>query len=57
MTSASPLGPAEPILFLKAADTVVGPDDTVLIPRGSVKTDWEAELPRSRFTTPSRQTL
>ncbi|MFF1559306.1 fumarylacetoacetate hydrolase family protein [Streptomyces sp. NPDC058279] len=36
--------PAEPILFLKAPDTVVGPDDTVLIPRGSVKTDWEAEL-------------
>ncbi|MER6444662.1 2-hydroxyhepta-2,4-diene-1,7-dioate isomerase [Streptomyces venezuelae] len=36
--------PTEPILFLKAPDTVVGPDDTVLIPRGSVKTDWEAEL-------------
>ncbi|MGG8406671.1 fumarylacetoacetate hydrolase family protein [Streptomyces sp. 12297] len=36
--------PAEPIMFLKAPDTVVGPDDTVLIPRGSVKTDWEAEL-------------
>ncbi|MGW6985188.1 fumarylacetoacetate hydrolase family protein [Streptomyces sp. NPDC054932] len=36
--------PAEPILFLKAPDTVGGPDDTVLIPRGSVKTDWEAEL-------------
>ncbi|MBT2449376.1 fumarylacetoacetate hydrolase family protein [Streptomyces sp. ISL-43] len=36
--------PAEPILFLKASDTVVGPDETVLIPRGSVKTDWEAEL-------------
>ncbi|AWZ09742.1 MULTISPECIES: fumarylacetoacetate hydrolase family protein [unclassified Streptomyces] len=36
--------PAEPILFLKASDTVVGPDDTVLVPRGSVKTDWEAEL-------------
>ncbi|MBT2402638.1 MULTISPECIES: fumarylacetoacetate hydrolase family protein [unclassified Streptomyces] len=36
--------PAEPIVFLKAPDTVVGPDDTVLIPRGSVKTDWEAEL-------------
>lgn len=36
--------PAEPILFLKASDTVVGPDDTVLIPRESVKTDWEAEL-------------
>nr|WP_237694876.1 fumarylacetoacetate hydrolase family protein [Streptomyces sp. SID5468] len=36
--------PAEPIVFLKAADTVVGPEDPVLIPRGSVKTDWEAEL-------------
>lgn len=36
--------PAEPILFLKASDTVVGPDDTVLIPRESIKTDWEAEL-------------
>ncbi|MEU7229612.1 fumarylacetoacetate hydrolase family protein [Streptomyces chrestomyceticus] len=36
--------PAEPIVFIKAPDTVVGPDDTVLVPRGSVKTDWEAEL-------------
>ncbi|MGV4923556.1 fumarylacetoacetate hydrolase family protein [Streptomyces sp. BHT-5-2] len=36
--------PAEPIVFLKAPDTVVGPDDDVLIPRGSVKTDWEVEL-------------
>ncbi|MCS0634633.1 fumarylacetoacetate hydrolase family protein [Streptomyces sp. LP05-1] len=36
--------PSEPVLFLKAADTVVGPDDTVLVPRGSRKTDWEAEL-------------
>ncbi|GAB2593590.1 fumarylacetoacetate hydrolase family protein [Streptomyces capparidis] len=36
--------PAEPILFLKAPDTVVGPDDTVLVPRGSAKTDWEVEL-------------
>ncbi|MFI7306310.1 fumarylacetoacetate hydrolase family protein [Micromonospora aurantiaca] len=36
--------PAEPILFLKAPNTVVGPDDQVLIPRGSVKTDWEVEL-------------
>jgi 2-keto-4-pentenoate hydratase/2-oxohepta-3-ene-1,7-dioic acid hydratase in catechol pathway len=36
--------PAEPILFMKAPDTVVGPDDTVLVPRGSVKTDWEVEL-------------
>ncbi|MEV4916571.1 fumarylacetoacetate hydrolase family protein [Streptomyces tirandamycinicus] len=36
--------PAEPVVFLKAADTVVGPDDTVLVPRGSEKTDWEVEL-------------
>ncbi|MFE3072281.1 fumarylacetoacetate hydrolase family protein [Streptomyces sp. NPDC059247] len=36
--------PAEPVVFLKASDTVVGPDDTVLVPRGSVKTDWEVEL-------------
>jgi 2-keto-4-pentenoate hydratase/2-oxohepta-3-ene-1,7-dioic acid hydratase in catechol pathway len=36
--------PAEPIIFMKAPDTVVGPDDTVLIPRGSTKTDWEVEL-------------
>ncbi|WP_330477773.1 fumarylacetoacetate hydrolase family protein [Streptomyces platensis] len=41
-TGAAP--PAEPILFMKAPDTVVGPDDTVLVPRDSVKTDWEVEL-------------
>ena len=36
--------PAEPVVFMKAPDTVVGPDDEVLVPRGSVKTDWEVEL-------------
>ncbi|MEU7136825.1 fumarylacetoacetate hydrolase family protein [Streptomyces sp. NPDC046261] len=36
--------PAEPVVFMKAPDTVVGPDDTVLVPRGSEKTDWEVEL-------------
>jgi 2-keto-4-pentenoate hydratase/2-oxohepta-3-ene-1,7-dioic acid hydratase in catechol pathway len=41
-TGATP--PAEPVIFFKAADTVVGPDDTVLVPRKSVKTDWEVEL-------------
>lgn len=41
-TGAEP--PAEPVIFFKAADTVVGPHDTVLVPRGSVKTDWEVEL-------------
>ncbi|MDI3386930.1 fumarylacetoacetate hydrolase family protein [Streptomyces sp. B-S-A8] len=36
--------PGEPIVFFKAADTVVGPNDTVLVPRKSEKTDWEVEL-------------
>lgn len=36
--------PAEPIVFMKDPSTVVGPDDTVLVPRGSEKTDWEVEL-------------
>ncbi|MCU7822860.1 fumarylacetoacetate hydrolase family protein [Kitasatospora sp. DSM 101779] len=36
--------PAEPVVFLKPSNTVVGPNDTVLIPRGSEKTDYEAEL-------------
>jgi 2-keto-4-pentenoate hydratase/2-oxohepta-3-ene-1,7-dioic acid hydratase in catechol pathway len=36
--------PAEPIILLKGTDTVVGPFDDILIPRGSVKTDWEVEL-------------
>jgi 2-keto-4-pentenoate hydratase/2-oxohepta-3-ene-1,7-dioic acid hydratase in catechol pathway len=36
--------PTEPVLFLKAADTLTGPYDDVLIPRGSAKTDWEVEL-------------
>jgi 2,4-diketo-3-deoxy-L-fuconate hydrolase len=36
--------PAEPILFNKAPSCIVGPDDTVLIPRGAQKTDWEIEL-------------
>ncbi|NYF16603.1 2-keto-4-pentenoate hydratase/2-oxohepta-3-ene-1,7-dioic acid hydratase in catechol pathway [Microbacterium sp. AK009] len=36
--------PREPVIFLKAGDTVVGPNDPVLIPRGSSKTDWEVEL-------------
>ncbi len=36
--------PPEPVLFLKGGDTVIGPDDEVLVPRGSTKTDWEVEL-------------
>lgn len=36
--------PKEPILFLKAVSSLNGPDDDIVIPRGSVKTDWEVEL-------------
>lgn len=36
--------PVEPIVFLKGANTVVGPYDNILIPRKSIKTDWEVEL-------------
>jgi 2,4-didehydro-3-deoxy-L-rhamnonate hydrolase len=36
--------PTEPVLFLKATNTVVGPFDDILIPRNSNKTDWEVEL-------------
>jgi len=36
--------PAHPILFMKATSAVGGPNDTVMIPRGSTQTDWEVEL-------------
>jgi 2-keto-4-pentenoate hydratase/2-oxohepta-3-ene-1,7-dioic acid hydratase in catechol pathway len=36
--------PERPVVFMKDPATVVGPYDDVLIPRGSVKTDWEVEL-------------
>jgi 2-keto-4-pentenoate hydratase/2-oxohepta-3-ene-1,7-dioic acid hydratase in catechol pathway len=36
--------PEEPILFTKATSAVCGPDDTIIMPRGSIKTDWEVEL-------------
>ena len=36
--------PEEPILFMKATSSIVGPNDTVVIPKKSVKTDWEVEL-------------
>jgi 2-keto-4-pentenoate hydratase/2-oxohepta-3-ene-1,7-dioic acid hydratase in catechol pathway len=36
--------PSEPVVFMKATSAIVGPDDDVLIPRGSEKTDWEVEL-------------
>ncbi len=36
--------PAEPIIFNKAPSCIVGPNDDVVIPKGSKKTDWEVEL-------------
>jgi len=36
--------PAEPVLFMKATSAICGPNDDVIIPRGSEKTDWEVEL-------------
>lgn len=36
--------PAEPIVFLKATSALNGPNDAVMLPRGSEKTDWEVEL-------------
>lgn len=36
--------PKEPIIFFKSTSSLVGPNDDVMIPRGSEKTDWEVEL-------------
>ena len=36
--------PAEPVVFMKATTALCGPNDDVVLPRGSVKTDWEVEL-------------
>ncbi len=36
--------PKEPVIFMKATSCIVGPNDNVVLPRGSMKTDWEVEL-------------
>ncbi|MFZ4382477.1 MAG: fumarylacetoacetate hydrolase family protein [Sandarakinorhabdus sp.] len=36
--------PTEPIIFMKATSSIIGPDDDVLLPPASVKSDWEVEL-------------
>jgi len=41
-TNATP--PKEPIIFMKATTSLAGPDDALMLPRGSEKTDWEVEL-------------
>jgi 2,4-didehydro-3-deoxy-L-rhamnonate hydrolase len=41
-TGATP--PPEPVIFLKSTTALCGPNDDIIIPKGSVKTDWEVEL-------------
>lgn len=36
--------PVEPVVFMKATSSICGPEDKIVIPRGSKKTDWEVEL-------------
>lgn len=36
--------PTEPIIFFKSTTSMIGPDDEIIIPKGSTKTDWEVEL-------------
>lgn len=48
--------PAEPIIFMKATSCIQGPNDPVMLPKGSVKSDWEVELgvvmgSRARYVT------
>ena len=48
--------PKEPIVFMKATTCILGPNDPVMLPKGSVKSDWEVELgivigTRARYVT------
>ncbi len=48
--------PKEPVVFMKATSCIQGPNDNVMLPKGSVKTDWEVELgivigTRARYVT------
>jgi len=36
--------PTEPVLFMKATSCITGPNDNIMLPKGSLKTDWEVEL-------------
>lgn len=36
--------PPEPVIFMKATSAICGPNDAIILPRGSTKTDWEVEL-------------
>jgi 2,4-diketo-3-deoxy-L-fuconate hydrolase len=54
--------PAQPVVFFKHPNTVVGPFDDVLVPRGAVKVDWEVELGvvigrRARYLASAQEAL
>ncbi len=54
--------PEEPIIFFKASSALCGPDDDLVLPRGSLKTDWEVELAivigrRARSVSPEQAPL
>ncbi|MCL4106450.1 UNVERIFIED_CONTAM: hypothetical protein GTU68_030408 [Idotea baltica] len=36
--------PTEPVIFFKATSSIIGPNDSVMLPKGSLKSDWEVEL-------------
>ncbi|MCV2881439.1 fumarylacetoacetate hydrolase family protein [Actibacterium sp. XHP0104] len=51
--------PSEPIVFMKATSALCGPNDPIILPRGSQKTDWEVELAvvigrRCKYVTPAQ---
>ena len=51
--------PPEPIIFMKATSAICGPNDPIIIPRDSVKTDWEVELAviigtRAKYVSPGQ---
>ncbi len=41
-TNATP--PSEPVIFMKSTTAIIGPNDDIIIPKNSTKTDWEVEL-------------
>ncbi len=54
--------PKEPILFMKATSAICGPQDTVRLPRGSEKSDWEVELAvvigkRAKYVSEARRLI
>jgi 2-keto-4-pentenoate hydratase/2-oxohepta-3-ene-1,7-dioic acid hydratase in catechol pathway len=51
--------PKEPVIFFKATSSIVGPDDSLVLPRNSTKADWEVELAivigaRAKYVTPEQ---